>query len=340
VVYRRSAPAAASTPAPPPVLADKSSSPWADAPAAIDAPATLAATEPATPPMLAALALPTTRPAQVLETSSTPVIFVSGPTPASAPPTADILSAAKARADAGELAAARNMLNAALLGDQLSATDAIAARQALANINQTLIFSPRKFSDDPDQGAYLVKPGDRLSQIAAANGVTWEFLSRINGIEPRHLRSGQTIKIVTGPFHAVVNKSAFTMDIYLGAPGGKGSIYVTTFPVGLGKDNGTPTGLWQVEPKGKIRHPTYFSSRGEGVIDADDPKNPLGGYWIAIAGLEGQAVGKQSFGIHGTIDPDSIGKESSLGCIRLRHDDIALVFDLLVEAKSTIRVVD
>lgn len=45
-----------------------------------------------------------------------------------------------------------------------------------------------------------------------------------------------------------------------------------------------------------------------------------------------------SYGIHGTIDPNSIGKQSSMGCIRLRADDIAMVYDMMVEGKSTVVV--
>ena len=78
-------------------------------------------------------------------------------------------------------------------------------------------------------------------------------------------------------------------------------------------------GWWK--PDVNFKHPTYYSPRGEGVIPADDPKNPLGGYWIGLTGTDGQAVGKESYGIHGTNDPDSIGKQSSMGCIRMPNDD-------------------
>ena len=115
-------------------------------------------------------------------------------------------------------------------------------------------------------------------------------------------------------------------------------MFVTSYPVGLGRDDSTPVGTWIVEPHRKLKHPTYYSPRGEGVIAADDPKNPLGGYWIGLTGTEGQAVGKLSYGIHGTIDPDSIGKQSSMGCIRIRPDDIAVVFDMMVEGKSLVLV--
>ena len=95
-----------------------------------------------------------------------------------------------------------------------------------------------------------------------------------------------------------------------------------------------------VEPHNKIKKPTYYSPRGEGVIAADDPANPLGGYWIGLSGIDGQAVGKTSYGIHGTIHPESIGKMESMGCIRLKSEDIALVFEMLVEGKSTVVVKD
>ena len=82
-------------------------------------------------------------------------------------------------------------------------------------------------------------------------------------------------------------------------------------------------------------------SENMGVFNQfDDPKNPLGGYWIGLTGTEGQAVGKMSYGIHGTIDQDSIGKQSSMGCIRLRASDIAMVFDMMVEGKSMVVVKD
>ena len=136
----------------------------------------------------------------------------------------------------------------------------------------------------------------------------------------------------------MVYKSRFMMDIYLGPALEKGGMYVTSFPVGLGKDDSTPTGAWMVEVGKKIKYPTYFSPRGEGVIDADDPKNPLGEYWIGLTGIDGHAVGKASYGIHGTIDETSIGKMESMGCIRMHNADVEWVFDLMVEGKSIVLI--
>jgi lipoprotein-anchoring transpeptidase ErfK/SrfK len=72
----------------------------------------------------------------------------------------------------------------------------------------------------------------------------------------------------------------------------------------------------------------------------DDPKNPLGPYWLGLEGTDGLAVGQRSYGIHGTIDPDSIGKMSSMGCIRLHNQDVEVVYKLLIPGKSTVVVKD
>jgi lipoprotein-anchoring transpeptidase ErfK/SrfK len=296
---------------------------------------------------------PTTQPApEISSPTSPPMIDSPAPEvqqPQSAQPVAyqpstepsvsisAIISSAQSDMDNGRLLSARSQLNDALQSGELSGAETTTVKTMMSQINQTLIFGRQRFADDPYGGTYVVQPGDSLARIAMAHDCTWEMIGRINGIDAKHLRSGATIKIVEGPFFAVVDKHKFTMDLYLGGlPGEKSCMYVTTYMVGLGKDNSTPVGTWMVEPHRKLKHPTYYSPRGEGVIAADDPKNPLGGYWIGLTGTEGQAVGKMSYGIHGTIDPDSIGKQSSMGCIRLHADDIAMVYDMLVEGKSMV----
>lgn len=252
-----------------------------------------------------------------------------------------VLADAASKALAGDLLGARKMLNDALLSGTLDAATATAARAQISEINQTVVFSTKKFSEDEYGGNYSVRPGDMMRRIADTYGVTWEFICRLNGMtDARRLRSDTTLKIIQGPFSAVVNKKSFTMDLYLGGtPAGAGSMYVCTFPVGLGReDSTTPTGTWMCEIHRKLKEPTYYSPRGEGVIPGGDAKNPLGHRWIGLTGIDGQAVGQQSYGIHGTIDDDSIGKTASLGCIRMHNSDVELVFDLLVEGKSVIVV--
>jgi LysM domain-containing protein len=45
-------------------------------------------------------------------------------------------------------------------------------------------------------GIYRVQTGDTLSEIAAANGTTWQVLAQLNGItDPRKIRVGQVLKL-------------------------------------------------------------------------------------------------------------------------------------------------
>jgi lipoprotein-anchoring transpeptidase ErfK/SrfK len=246
---------------------------------------------------------------------------------------------AKRLMDSGDLVAARQALNPAITSGMLPENEQKLAMQLQAEINKTLVFSPRRLPNDDWIEAYTLKSGDMLQKIAPKYSITPKLVQRVNNItDARKIRAGQTLKMIKGSFHAVVTKHAFTMDIYLGAPGGEGSMYVCTLPVGLGLDNSTPAGTWHVEQGKKLVNPKYYDPHGGGVIEPDDPKNPLGEFWIGMVGVEGEAVGKTSYGIHGTIDPDSIGKMASQGCIRMHSEDIALVYDLLVEGKSTVVV--
>jgi LysM repeat protein len=291
------------------------------------APAILATQTPTSPPT-------TTQPSAALAAWS--------PTPAMVPaaPPSNFLAAAAAKSTTGDLLGARKMLNDALLSGQISAADTLATKKAISDLNDTLIFGPRKFPEDEFGGVCPVKPGDRMKKIAANYDLTWQFLATINGLsDPRKMQAGVSLKVIKGPFNVVVNKGAFTMDLYLGStPGKPGSMYVRSYPVGLGRADSTPSGTWMAGIKAK--DPVYYSPRGEGVIPADDPKNPLGHRWISLIGMDGHAVGQQSYGIHGTIDPDSIGKQASMGCIRMHNEDVEVVFDLLAEGKSLVIVKD
>jgi hypothetical protein len=253
-----------------------------------------------------------------------------------------LVADAKAKSDAGDLLGARAILNEPLVSNQLVEADAEPVRHALSDLNQKLVFSAKIYPNDPFEEQTALESGQNLQKLANKYDVTWPLLCRVNGYDPsdagaKRIRAGRPLKAIKGPFSAVVTKGAFRLDLYLGGlPGEANSTYVTSYPVGLGRDDSTPAGLWTVERK-QLK-PTYFSPRGEGVIGPNDPKNPLGGYWIGLKGEDGGAIGKTSYGIHGTIEPDSIGKQASMGCIRLRHDDIEMVYETLIVPKSKVLI--
>lgn len=164
---------------------------------------------------------------------------------------------------------------------------------------------------------YEVQPGDLLVKIAPRYHVSPEYLAALNRIDPKKIRPGQKLKVINGPFAAFVDLSDFRLTIH--AHG----YFVKQFPIGIGKDNSTPIGTFHV--KERLRNPTYYGP--DGVVAADDPTNPLGECWIDLG---------DSYGIHGTIDPASIGKAESRGCIRLNADDIEQVFDYLTAGSEVV----
>jgi lipoprotein-anchoring transpeptidase ErfK/SrfK len=322
----------------PAVPSPKADTPFATAGLVTRTPSVAATVAPVALTQAAPAAAPNTPAAQPAATDTQapppadPAVSLSSPQASAA------LQQGEAKLKAGDPLEARRLLNEALQSGKLDAADQANAKATISHISQKVVFSPQRFDDDPYGGTFTVPPGGVLAKIAQHYTVPWEFLANLNNITPRSLRAGQTIKIIKGPFHAVVNKSAFTIDIYLHAlPGKEGSMYVTTLPVGLGRDNSTPTGLWDVG--GKLKNPKFWGLADMKPVEGGAPDNPLGKYWIALTGLDGHAVGKTSYGIHGTNDPNSVGTMASHGCIRLRDADIALVYSLLSSSKSTVLVV-
>ena len=64
---------------------------------------------------------------------------------------------------------------------------------------------------------------------------------------------------------------------------------------------------------------------------AAGPNNPVGAVWIDLS--------KPSYGIHGTPDPEKIGKTQSHGCIRLTNWD-ALDLAGMVHKGTVVKFVD
>lgn len=229
----------------------------------------------------------------------------------------------------------RDRLNAVLAGPTPPQTASI-VKAKLSDLAQQWLFGPAVYPGDRLCQTYQVRPGDQLRIIAGRCKVPYELLMEINKIQrPEALRAGQYIKLVNGPFHATIITSTFTMDIYLQ------DVYVCSFPVGLGKPGyQTPTGLWVVKPGGKLVKPQWTDPDTGRTYRPEDPDYPLGSRWIALEGIEGQALGRQGFAIHGTNEPNQIGQLGSRGCIRLHNGDAIRVYNMLTPGLSKVRVVD
>ena len=172
---------------------------------------------------------------------------------------------------------------------------------------RAIYFSPQPHIQEP----HVVQAGDQLRKIASGHHVPWQYLARLNRTDPKRLREGQKLKVIDGPFGAIITLSDFELTLHL-----RGQ-YVRSYPCCIGKNNSTPRGKFKV--LNKVTSPQYTDPDGK-VFSGTDPKNPLGSHWIDLG---------DSYGIHGTIDPNSIGMAESRGCVRLLNTDVAEVFELL-----------
>ncbi len=98
---------------------------------------------------------------------------------------------------------------------------------------------------------------------------------------------------------------------------------VAAYPVTIGSaQTESPLGEWKVKGIALLpdfRYDLAFLKTGERgaktYLLAPGPNNPVGVIWVAL--------NKPGIGLHGTSDPDAIGRSASHGCVRLANWDIA-----------------
>lgn len=96
------------------------------------------------------------------------------------------------------------------------------------------------------------------------------------------------------------------------------------YPATIGSsENPSPDGAMTVN--GVARNPTYTydpsrldyanDTVNRRLVIAAGPNNPVGAIWIDLS--------RDTYGIHGTPNPDIVGKNASNGCVRLTNWDVA-----------------
>ena len=108
-----------------------------------------------------------------------------------------------------------------------------------------------------------------------------------------------------------------------------GASVVMSEPIGVGT-NSTPTPDGRYYIKELIR-PCYPDAKGTCVPNDNGPYGPfaygLSGFSPVLDDYNGKGEG--TIGIHGTDKPDSVGKDASHGCIRMRNDAIRQLAKIL-----------
>jgi len=94
------------------------------------------------------------------------------------------------------------------------------------------------------------------------------------------------------------------------------------YPVAVGKPSTpSPVGTFTIERR--VVNPTYHHD-GRTVLPG--PGNPVGTRWMGLS--------KHGYGIHGTNEPNSIGKAASHGCIRMAKADLEEFYELVAEGDT------
>lgn len=226
-----------------------------------------------------------------------------------APPTPDptdsVIQQVLTLKAAGKLAEARDLLQP--LAGTPNAADKLLA--LLGELNTQIVFTA---AAAPEKADYTIEPGDSLGKLAKKFGTTIELIKKANGLPSDKIRVSDRLRIYQGKFAVDVNKSANTLTV---TDNGK---FFKRYRVGTGQFNRTPAGEFKI--MSRIEKPPWYRPDGR-TIPFGDPENILGTHWL---GLD-----VPRYGIHGTWQTNSIGTQSSAGCVRLLNDDVAELHVLL-----------
>jgi len=182
-------------------------------------------------------------------------------------------------------------------------------QKELEDLNMELIFSN---SMAPDRTVmHEVQSGDTLGELAKKYGTTIDLIKQSNRLTSSVIRIGQQLRIWTGTFNIFIDKSQNLLTLK------DQDDILKVYSVSTGEGNITPVGEFEIVSR--LVDPVWFN---KGIaLPPESPQNVLGSRWLGFD-LSG-------YGIHGTIDPESIGKQVTAGCVRMRNKDVEEIYKII-----------
>ncbi|MCX5709421.1 MAG: L,D-transpeptidase family protein [Candidatus Omnitrophica bacterium] len=205
-----------------------------------------------------------------------------------------------------------------LLNEFTNSNDALNWQRKVEELNIKLLFSP---AVTPKSVAYEIKPGDTLTKIAREFKTTPELIAKSNNLTDSKIMPGRKIKVWNAPFSILVDKSQNTLTLK------SDEEVIKVYIVSTGKNNSTPVGTYKIT--NKLVNPTWFKAGA--VIPAGSTDNVLGTRWMGFD-LAG-------YGIHGTTEPQNLGKQVTAGCVRLGNSDVEELYTI-VPTGTEVTIVD
>jgi len=231
----------------------------------------------------------------------------------------------------------------------------------MTGVHEESPLVPRHLEEHVERNEFSVAKGDdvigRLRFIRLEKGDTLPDIARhfslgLNGVSAanpgvdiwvpeagKHIMLPMSFILPDAPRKGIViNLAAMRLFQFTG---NSGSSTVLTYPVGVGaEDRPSPQGLMRVDRK--TSRPTWHvpASIAKAHMKKGDPlpatvlpgpQNPLGEYALYLSA--------QSYLIHGTNKPASIGLRATNGCIRLYPEDVKRLYES-TPVKSPVNIVN
>jgi hypothetical protein len=178
----------------------------------------------------------------------------------------------------------------------------------LEKINMDILFSN---IPAPETVSHEVISGDTLGKLAKQYGTTIDLIKIKNNLKSDVIRIGQKLRIWTAPFNIFVDKSQNILMVK------KDNEVLKVYHVSTGKGSSTPAGEFTITSR--LPDPVWFN-RGV-VVPPDSPANVLGTRWLGFD--------VSSYGIHGTVNPDTIGQQVTEGCVRMRNEEVEELYSFI-----------
>ena len=189
--------------------------------------------------------------------------------------------------DRGELSQALLLLSDWYGDPSLTPQDSMEVQTLLNQLAGSVIYSTEHRLEPP----YVVQTGDLLDGIAKKYQVPWQLLAKINGISREdELQTGQKLKVVRGPFNAMVDLSDRELTLMLDRR------YAGKFSINIDPGATIEEGHWQVNQK--LNTPANVSQIGSSPSVATEEQSLVltnasstSGQVVVVRGLELSATG-------------------------------------------------
>lgn len=195
-----------------------------------------------------------------------------------------------------------------LIADFSNSGDVMNWQKKSDDLSIKLLFSP---AITPGSTLYEIKPGDTLIKIAREFKTTPDLIIKSNNLPDGKIFPGRKIKVWTAPFSILVYKSQNILILK------SNEEIIKTYVVSTGKNNCSPVGNFKIV--NKLTNPTWFKAGA--VVSASSPENILGTRWMGFD-LAG-------YGIHGTTEPQLLGKQVTAGCVRMANPEVEELYAIV-----------